>query len=310
MVPIPNTPYIVCCTEAKTLSVFDPVANTKRFSIVLPSIPTSVDYRDGVIIVGDEDGVLRVLYITETDLICIYNHKLHTAPIKYAKIDPTGSNFMSCGADGKVFLLQISGSAITILGYVDVAGVVVGACWYTSSHGSRAFVSVEGGDVYRMDVPKSAAESHAYSYDDVTASLMKTDYTPYNITMMPVTAVQHQTKAKTQKLRLGRAVVHHTAYKPSFMALSHDRKLKVYSMSDEYVGDPNTMDEADVAPADNEYAGHDKSGGVLCISNDNTMMLTGGADGYIRLYKLEDLSKPLGSSLAHDPFHVCIVSYY
>lgn len=172
------------------------------------------------------------------------------------------------------------------------------------------FVSVEGGDVFRFDIPKSQGQMYTLQYGDVNASLMKTDYTPYYLTMLPVAVAQHQTKAKTTKMRLGKAAaVHHTSYKPTFLALTHDRRLKVYSMSDEYVGDPTSMDDADVAPADIEHNGHDKAGGVMCVSNDQSMLATGGHDGVVRVYRIDELSRPLYSVRVHDPYHVCIDVY-
>jgi hypothetical protein len=99
----------------------------------------------------------------------------------------------------------------------------------------QLFIAVDhdSGDVFRIVPPEKALDTVVLKNRDVQKSLLKLNWTAVGICMDPRSA---GTK------------------KQYFFCLSTDKKLKRYNMP-ERTGDPDLMDDSDIAPPKEEYKG-------------------------------------------------------
>ncbi|XP_066933494.1 cilia- and flagella-associated protein 43-like [Clytia hemisphaerica] len=79
------------------------------------------------VFVGTACGCIVVIDVTEAESPrCVYQKKLHEGPVKFIKIDETGTIMMTSSTDGHLFFCNPTlSSQFNIFGYIDVNGEVV-----------------------------------------------------------------------------------------------------------------------------------------------------------------------------------------
>lgn len=113
---------------------------------VIQWIPIRTDISGRTIVVGFDDGCLRVLQINQSKLRCLHVTKPHTKDVTCIEFTEIGSNVLSSGGDELIFIhtIQISGDIVALkpIGCIKTSGVATSISFsltrilYASTNGS------------------------------------------------------------------------------------------------------------------------------------------------------------------------------
>ncbi len=270
--------YAATCGNDGSVRIWDYSKSAKgnfvvskfQFDSALSSI--AINRRSHLVAVGSNTGVIRIMEAHNVKRpLLLHKVRIHSDKVTALKFDTKGKYLATGGLDCKVCLIDVSTSDFTVIGYVSFPGPVESLTWNMTDNVQHLFIAVDHdhGDVFRIVPPERPAESLQLKNRDVQKSLLKLSWTPLAITMDPRSA---------------------GVKKQYFFAFTTDKKLKRYSMP-ERTGDPDLMDDSDIAPAKEEFKGHEKIGHAIQVSTDGKWIATGAEDGVLILRPLAALNE-------------------
>lgn len=243
----------------------------------------SISRKNHLIAIGSENGTVRILEAHNIRRpLLLHKVKLHIGAVKYVKFDQKGKFLATGGADGNVCLLDVTSANFNTIGYMPFPGPIECLSWNLADNIQQLFVAVDHdyGDVFRIVPPeRPSTDSLQLKNREVQKSLIKLNWTPLSICIDP----------RSSGLK-----------KQYFFCLAADKKLKRYGMP-ERTGDPDLMDDSDIAPPKEEFKGHEKVGKSVQASYDGKWIATGATDGIIFL---RNLSSPTSEPIVlkgHNP---------
>jgi WD40 repeat protein len=262
--------YAITSGSDGTVRIWDYSKSTKTSFVVSkvqfdgPLTCITTNRKNHLVGVGSENGVVRLLEAHNVRRpLLLHKMKIHSDKVTAIKFDTKGKLLATGSLDCKVCLIDISTTEFIVLGYVSFPGPIQSLAWNMTETFQHLFISVDHdhGDVFRIVPPEKPAESLQLKNRDVQKSLLKLNWTPLGLCMDP--------RSSSSK-------------KQHFFCLTSDKKLKRYSMP-ERTGDPDLMDDSDIAPPKEEFIGHQKVGSAIQVSFDGKWIATGAKDGVIIL---------------------------
>uniref|UniRef100_A0A3B3BSQ8 Cilia and flagella associated protein 44 n=1 Tax=Oryzias melastigma TaxID=30732 RepID=A0A3B3BSQ8_ORYME len=172
-----------------TVRVFDLLAKTQLTSIcfnqggtALCWAPLSMNQKEGLLVTGFEDGVVRLLELLgpqklradsgvgakgDATLCLKQAFKPHNAPVTAVAVEPNGHILATASEDQTVFFFTV-GEACHPLGFIRVPGPVQALEWSPDSHlpqnGRRLLILCGSGHVVEVQSPDVEAERSSESF--------------------------------------------------------------------------------------------------------------------------------------------------
>ncbi|KNC53623.1 uncharacterized protein AMSG_01332 [Thecamonas trahens ATCC 50062] len=285
LAPFPTTHAVALATAAGTISVWNYVSGF-HISSTRVDDPVSVLGHAPLaplLAAGSYNGVVRLFDVTEATAAMapprlVFRRRLHAKAVTTVVFSPDGRCMASGGIDGRILVVVLDASSETlasdafpVLRSVELGSPVVSAQWSTvpNAGGSSLLVVTAAGNVVEVRGADGPAQTA------VSLVTMNPDF--------PVVAAL-RAPSSSSRGRLG------GSGRGSVFALAMDGAFKTYTLPER---------QTDITPANAEYAGHAKPGGVLSLAPNSEWVATGGSDGAVMLRPAGELGKAPISLVRH-----------
>ena len=154
----PSEPFVASCGRDQSVKVWNYSTNEltreQQFNtagVVLKWSPKSVSPTGKTLVVGFEDGVLRLLGISTDEIKLIAAFKPHNGCINALAYSPCGGYLATAGTDATVFLFKVESSTeYTPLGFVEIPNQQGVHCLCWQDDAKALLIGANFGRVYRL----------------------------------------------------------------------------------------------------------------------------------------------------------------